>query len=223
MTVVSDSSQFGFVREDSPAVLEDPVLTDLLQSAVWQITGLTANMVRPRWQDMPPNQPRIDQSWCAIGVVNRTPQDYPYITHQGWAENGAGNDLIIDWSTFEVLASFYGPDAAANAGRLRRGFYVEQNRYTLAANGIKVREVTQVVSVPDLFNQQYVDHVDVHIYMARELQATFPIRNIASATTEIITDTGCVITAETDLNTPDQPFILDHDVNGILNSQQALD
>jgi hypothetical protein len=222
MTVVFDSTQRGFLREDSPAILEDPDLTDLLQACVWQITGLPATMVRPRWQSTPPNQPTIDQSWCAIGIVNRSPQDYPYFTHHGWKEGGAGNDLMLDWSTFEVLASFYGPGAAGNAGRLRRGLYVGQNRDVLADNGIKVREVGEINSVPDLFNQQYVDHVDVHVYMAREVKATFPIRNIASATTEIISDTGGVITAETDSNTPDQPFILDNDANGLLDSQNAL-
>lgn len=222
MTVVFDSTQLGFVREDSPPVLEDPDLTDLLQAAVWQITGIPPTLVRPRWQQTPPNQPPIDQSWCAIGIITRTPQDFPFMQHQPDAEGGNGNDLMIDWSTFEVLASFYGPGAASNAGRLRRGLFIGQNRDTFTANGIKVRDVGEVSSVPDLFNHQYVDHVDVHVYFAREVRATFPIRTIVSSELDIRPDTGGVIAGVTDINAPDIPFVLDEDPVDVLDEGRVI-
>jgi len=222
MTIVSDSTKYGFVQADSPLPLEDPELTDLLQAMVWQITGLDPKLVRPRWQRDPPNHPAIDATWCALGIVRRTPQDYPFITHQPNAEDGKGNDLIIDWSTFEVLASFYGPDSAHQAGLLRRGLFVGQNRDTLYANGIKVNGVSDVNSVPDLFNQQYVDHFDMSIYMSREITATFPIRTIASSELDLHTDTGAVIAAVTDISAPGIPFVLDEDPENILDSGKEL-
>lgn len=222
MTIASDSSSYGFVQAESTPPLEDPDLTNLLQAAVWQITGMDKTLVRPRWQTTPPNQPDIDTSWCAIGIVNRTPTDYPFIVHDPSGDNGQGTDVMTDWGTFEVLASFYGPRAATNAGLLRRGLFVGQNRDEFEANGVKVRDVGNVNSVPDLFNQQYVDHFDVSIYLAREMTATFPIRTIVSSSLELHTDTGAVITSDTDINAPDIPFVVDEDVLAILDDGRVL-
>jgi len=221
MSATYDSTQLGFVREtNSP--LEDPGFTDLIQQMVVGITGLPGSMVRPRWQDNPPNQPPKSANWCAMGVNVYTPQNYPYIFHDPNAAGGMGQDVMLDWSTFEVLASFYGPAAVANAGRLRRGCYIDQNLDTLIINGINLREVGEQRNIPDIFNNQYVDRCDVSLIMSRETISHFPIRNIISASTVLITDTGASITADTDLTVPEIPFILDDNVQGILDEGRVL-
>lgn len=204
MTIAADSSHRGFVQDTGPEQLEDPELTDLLSDMIVGVVGMSSDMVRPRWQTLPPNQPTADINWCSIGIIRRSPiGGYPYIQHNSDAEGGLGTDTMIDWNRMDVLASFYGPGASGNAGKLRRGLNVGQNRDTLVAAGIKLEYVGDINSVPDLFNMQFIDHVDVDMTFVREVTATYKIRNIVEADVQLV-DGGGLDT----LSTTDQNYII---------------
>lgn len=190
MTIASDSSQYGYLQEIGGA-LEDPELTDAITSALAGVTGLTPDLVRPRWQPLPPNRPNGDVTWCAAGVVRREAMDYPWIAHS-LGTDGNGIDNMTDWTQLYVMASFYGPLAATYAGKLRRGLYVGQNRDDLYKVGVKVKEVGDANSVPDLVNMQYIDHVDVQIILVREAMTQYAVRNIVEADVVIVTETVSV-------------------------------
>lgn len=187
MTIAPDSSAYGYLQEVG-TVLEDPELTDAITAAIVGITGIPANLVRPRWQPLPPNHPPTDVTWCAAGIVRREAMDYPWIDHE-LGTDGNGVDNMIDWTTLYVMVSFYGPLAATVAGKLRRGFYIEQNRDDLYKVGVKVKEVGDMQSVPDLVNMHYIDHVDVQVIMVRETTTQYKVRNIVAADVVTVTET----------------------------------
>jgi hypothetical protein len=186
------STELGFLTPTSGPI-EDPALTNALQATVVAITGLPATLVRPRWQAVPPNQPPANTNWCAIGVTEHTPDDFPYIEHDPTGNSGNGQDIIHDWETLTVVTSFYGPNSSANAGILRRGLNIGQNRDTLANISVKVTSIGGQTVVPDLINMQYIDHIDVTIMMTRENIARFNVYSLLSAdTSNVIADPSII-------------------------------
>jgi hypothetical protein len=183
----NDSSTGGYLSPVAPSsALFDAALDALLQQAVVGITGLAGSLVRPRWQPVVPKQPEPSINWCAIGVTEIDPMDYPAEIHDG---AGNGSDQQQAWEEFAVLASFYGPDGMANAALLRRGLYVAQNRELLQAQGIDLVEAGKVVTAPDLVNQQWVQRRDIPIRLRRQVVTVYPILNILSADDTLVTDT----------------------------------
>jgi hypothetical protein len=184
--MANDSSTGGYISPVAPSfAVFDAALDAVLQKAVVGITGLPGNMVRPRWQPVVPKQPEPSTDWCAIGLTDSDSTDYPAEWHDG---NGGGSDTQQAWDGLTVLASFYGPNATANASLLRRGLYVAQNREQLQASGIDVVDAGTIAASPDLINQQWVRRYDLPIRLRRKVQTSYPILNIASADDSIVTD-----------------------------------
>ena len=182
----NNSATGGYISPVAPSsALFDDALDALLQGAVVGITGLAGSLVRPRWQAVVPKQPEPSVDWCAIGVTDFTPMDYPAEIHDG---TGNGSDTQQQWEEFSVLASFYGPNGSANASLLRRGLYVAQNREALQAQGIDLVEAGKVITAPDLVNQQWVKRHDITIRLRRVVASTYPVLNILSADDILVTD-----------------------------------
>lgn len=176
--MANDSSTGGFIPPaPSPAPLADAALDALFQQLVVGITGLPGNMVRPRWQPVVPKQPDPPTNWCAIGVTLVQPDDYLSEIH---GDGGNGSDTQTDHESITVVASFYGPNAMANAKQLRSGLYVAQNRDTLAAAGLNLKEARQLTQAPDLVNEQWIRRWDLTIVFRRKSTYTYPILNILS-------------------------------------------
>jgi hypothetical protein len=168
----------------TPAPVEGDALMQLLQQVVVGVTGMDGMLVRPRWQLNEPNQPSVTTDWCAIGVMRRIAQDYPYQQHN---PAGDGSTRMLRWETLEILASFYGPNAASNAKLLRDGLYVWQNRAALRAANINVIDADEILSVPDLVNLQWVNRMDMTVRLTREIDRDYAILNLLSAPTQIQT------------------------------------
>lgn len=182
--MANDSSTGGFIPPaSSPSPLVDATLDALLQQLVVGITGLPGNMVRPRWQPVVPKQPDPSTDWCAIGVTDVDPDDYPAESHDGM---GNGSDTQSDHESITVLASFYGPNALANAKQLRSGLYVAQNRDTLVANNLNLKEAKKLIQAPDLINEQWIRRWDLTVIFRRKSVYTYPILNILSADPPVI-------------------------------------
>lgn len=185
--MANDSSTGGYILPaGSPAPLEDAALDALFQQVVTGVTGLPGAMVRPRWQPTVPKQPEPATNWCAIGVTNIDPDDYPVEVHD---DTGEGHDNYAVHETLVVLASFYGPNSMSNAKVMRDGLYIAQNREALTPQGITVTDVGKPVAAPELVNQQWIRRYDVEIRFRRKVERTYPILNILSAPFEIDTDT----------------------------------
>jgi len=183
--VANDSSTGGFLPGTGVLALADDALDDLLQATVAGITGIDGSLVRPRWQPVVPKQPEPGTDWCAIGITQFNPMDYPSEVHDG---TGDGSTTLTHWEEFTLLASLYGPHGNGNARCLRDGLYLAQNREAVAAQGIDLVSVDQILAVPDLVNEQWVKRYDVPIRMRASAVRLYPILNLLSADDSIVTD-----------------------------------
>lgn len=175
----NDSSTGGYLQPlaTSPP-LEDAALDAVFQQLVAGLTGLPGSMVRPRWQPVVPKQPEPTQNWCAIGVTEDDPDDYPAVIHQS---TGNGHDNFYQHETLNVLASFYGPNSMSFAKLARNGLYIAQNREALMAAGFDVLEAKRITAAPELVNQQWIRRYDLTIRIRRQVVRAYPVLNILSA------------------------------------------
>lgn len=185
--MANDSSTGGFLSPEGTLPPEDSDLDAILQQAIVGITGLAGAMVRPRWQATVPRQPEPSVNWCAFGITDTGPADFPAITHDG---TGNGSDTLLRHEEITVLASFYGPGASSNSKTLRDGIYLAQNREALQAQGIDLIGTDDIRAAPDLINQQWVRRFDLQLNFRRKSQRTYPVLNLLSAPTTIVTDSN---------------------------------
>src|SRR6185437_11129663 len=94
-TVTATSASGGYLAPSSALPLEDGAFDAVLQGFVVGVTALAGNLVRPRWQPIPPPTPDPTVNWCAIGVVVEDPAEGKgFITHDGSDNGGLGSDTL---------------------------------------------------------------------------------------------------------------------------------
>ncbi len=185
----NDSSTGGYVQPQGTPPLEDAALDAVLQGMVVGVTNLPGQLVRPRWQPVPPSQPSPSTNWCAIGAIQRDPLDYPENRYQQGAAPDGSQDTILQLfqEELECLASFYGPNCNGIASQFRSAMYIRQNWETLEAQGIALKTFGSVTHVPELVNTQWLQRCDLPFTLRRVLQRTYPVRPIATVLPPTIT------------------------------------
>jgi hypothetical protein len=159
--------------------LNDYLLDRFLQQVVVGVTGMQGQYVRPRWQQEPPNQPDREISWAAIGQVNRARDAFADVHHWTSANDfQKANDRVVRNQIFEILCSFYGPEAEANSELLAMGFALEQNRNQMSANGFKLLSVADSLKVPALIKEEWIIGIDVRFRLRRQQIYTYPSPNL---------------------------------------------
>lgn len=188
----NDSASGGYIVDGppTPATVED--YQAALQQAVTALSGLPGNLVRPRWQPMPPVQPPVDVTWIAIGVTMVEADEYPYLRHVGSVilpgASAPGYTVMQRNLTITVVATFYGPQADPVAAQVRDAFYINQNYEGLILVGLKLRTIHDLQRVPEMINQQYVDRADLRMEFRALIERTYPIRDLDGADVTINTD-----------------------------------
>lgn len=180
---MTDSSTGGYLAPTSPPPATDDALDDQIQEAVVGITGLSSDLVRPRWVRIPAKQPPADTNWCAIGVTRMVGDTYAYVGHH---PDGDGHDELQHHVTFEVLASFYGPAGQSYAGILRDGLQIPQNREALYLQEIAFVEASEIIVAPALINEQWVRKYDLTITLRTQITRTYAVLNLLEASGSII-------------------------------------
>lgn len=177
-------------------------LDDLMQQVVAGITGLDQTLIRPRWQEQPPNIPETAapqlniegvQCWAAVGVTNSRPLGYPAeIERNDGAATGSGYDQQSDQEEFDVLCSFYGPLADSYAVLLRQGLMTAQNRECLQILNIGFRQTSGRTRVPSLVKERWLMRTDITAFFTREVRVFYPVLYFQSGPAEVRTDTGLI-------------------------------
>jgi hypothetical protein len=167
-----------FTGPGSPDVLDDDGLDDFFQELVVQISGLPAQLVRPRWQVDPPNLPARDVNWAAVAVVSREHEQYAYIEHD---PIGEGFDRLTRNETLTVVGSFYGPRCQGIGGRFRDGLFIAQNREVLLINNMGLKEVSDLQRAPEVIKDAWYNRADVSFLVSRQIVRTYPVRSLQSA------------------------------------------
>lgn len=157
----------------------DAAFTDTLQSMLVGVTGIPGDLVRPRWQPNPPQQPDFSTDWIAFGALSIEPLEFSYEEHVPTAELGVGQSTITFDENVQVLHSIYGPNATRTARRLIAGLQIAQNRYTLRTFGIVIGAIGTVNVVPALLKETWVPKVDLSIEYRRRASHNYAIRTIA--------------------------------------------
>lgn len=193
---MTDSSTGGFLAPLAPAPDSDIALDSDLCATVVGITGLDANLVRPRWQPKPPTQPPHDVDWCSVGVYESTPVGNPSLIFGG---DDVG--LISERETEIVaLASFFGPNAGGYVAILRDGLGISQNREALRALGLGYVRINPPVRAPQLNNQEYVNRVDVQVVLRRMDTRIYPVKSLRTVPTTLRTQNGSADGYGTEIN-----------------------
>lgn len=188
-----------------PAPLEGQALLRFFQQVIVGITGLPGPSVTPYWQSEPPNAPVAGSAWCAFKITKRPSDEYPYVGFYPNAGLGEGYRMQRH-ETLEILTTFYdlgstgkensGGQADYNCAILRDGLLIPQNREPLVAAGMGLVKTGDAITVPVIFKERWQYRVDLEWVVRRQIDRTYNVLTIVSATGDINYDTGL----------PAQPF-----------------
>jgi hypothetical protein len=197
------SSTGGYLLPSGTPPLEGQALLDFLQAVIVGITGLDGTMVRPYWASEPPNIPDAGTAWCAFKIGARPSDKFPYVRHNPIDADGQGSDTLQRHEALHILASFYdlgsGGLADGLAAQLRDGLSIPQNREVLTVNNMGLAYTGELVAVPVIVKTRWLYRVDLEVVIRRQIDRTYPVRNVLSAQTTFVTDDG--LTAQ--INVPE--------------------
>jgi hypothetical protein len=188
-----NSSEVGYLAWQPVAPQSSPFagqsLDDFMQQIVAGVTGLEPDLVRPRWQEESPNLPAIGTDWAAVGVTDSRPLGLPYALEDSLPA-GQGSQDRADHEEFDVLCSFYGPNADRYATYLREGMFVANNQEPLYFASMAFVDASGRRRVPSLIQQRTMQRVDITLTFRRMVLSTYPVLYFTSASIEVETDTG---------------------------------
>ena len=192
---MSNTSATGGFLQDQSTPIGITALEDLWHDTICGVTGLDNTLVRPSRQLNPAQQPDALTDWCAFDIVRVSSDPWLDVAH---VSTGQGSDSVVDHDRYEVGAVFYGPNADTNAGLLRRGLYVWQNRSALRSVGIALQSVGDPVTVPELDSMVWRQRVDLSARFIVESRGSYAVLNLLRSTGDIIGDDGSVVTFDTE-------------------------
>jgi hypothetical protein len=171
--MATNSTVAGYLTPSSlPA--EDDALDDVVHEAIVGITGITGDLVRPRWQPEPPTQPAFTVDWVAFGL-NRSEEDtFTYDNTDGTTYTVQRDEMLY------FLVSAYGPNAGRTRKMLSDGLAVSQNRDALLAAGLALVEMQEMTKVPALFKEKWVTRVDSTVVFRRRTTTVYTVATITS-------------------------------------------
>lgn len=188
---MNNSATGGYIQPTLVIDKNDQVLDTFLQGVVSGITGISGDLVRPRWQTEPPTIPAFGVDWAAIGEQRRTSDAFAQDFASGSAIPGV-NDSKYRNEQLEILCSFYGPNARSNAVKFSIGLQVAQNREQLQLNGFALIGVEDMVSVPEQIQNKWLFRSDVMFRVRRAQEYTYSILDLLASEIEVKDDTGAV-------------------------------
>jgi hypothetical protein len=180
-------------------------LLRFIQAIIVGISGLPGNMVRPTWQEEPPDIPDGGVAWCSFRITKRPSDEYPFVGRYTFLGE-AGIDYLQRHEELDILTTFYdmgstglnntGGTADNFAAIFRDGLLIPQNREPLFLAGMGLVKTGDLVTVPVLFKKRWQYRVDLEWTVRRQIDRTYPVLTIVSANGDINYDTGL----------PAQPF-----------------
>lgn len=192
---MSNTSATGGYLGESSTLLSITDLEDAWHDIIVGITGLDNTLVRPSRQLDPAQQPDPATDWAAFDVIRVSSDAWPDVMHISTSQ---GHDEVVDHDRYNVGVVFYGPNADINAGLLRRGLYVWQNRAALRELGIALQSVDNPVTVPELDSMVWRQRVDLSARFIVETRGGYAVLNLLRSTGDISGDDGTAVAFDTE-------------------------
>lgn len=162
--------------DPTPVVLQDEELDKLFTRMIRGVTGIDGQLVRPRWQPEPPNQPDYNVAWAAMGIT-KSDDDRNVFKRQ---VDALTMELEYD-QVLSVLVSFYGPRAGEMAALFKDGLQVDQNRVELKSQRVKLTECQEARKLPALFKEKWLKRIDVASTWRRRVTRRYSVGSFLSA------------------------------------------
>jgi hypothetical protein len=170
-------------------------LDDFMTQLVVAISQLPPELVRPLYQEDPPELPPHTTNWMAVGIMeSAVDAGWPWEFYNNSPQvpvDDAGNPLGLlteRHETFELLCSSYGPQADWFDGLLRDGFAISQNQAVLTLSGMALVRIGGSTLAPEYIRQRWLRRIDRRITFHRALRRLYPILNVLSGTGDILRD-----------------------------------
>lgn len=175
----------------TPAPLEGQALQVFVQNWIAPISGVSPDLVRPRWQAEPDNIPNAGDAWVSLGIgQDRESDRFPYLSE---SNDGLSSSLQRQ-ETLRVLCSFYdlGSTGLADqyASLVRDNVAVQQNLEFLYAQSFALAYVGDITSAPTLKATRWLYRVDLPIMIRRQIDRTYSVLSVLSAQGTTYTDGG---------------------------------
>jgi hypothetical protein len=168
--MTNTSATGGYLSPTNTALPGDLTLTQYLQNVIVGITGMVSTAVRPKWQAEPPKQfPNPTDNWCAFAVMITNPDANLYV------EEVNDESRTQRHEDLSVICSFYGSLSNENAGILRDGFSISQNRDALSIAGIGFTGTSGATFVPEFINNRWFPRTDITVMLKRRVDRTYSI------------------------------------------------
>ena len=181
---MADSSTGGYLLPTDAEPLNDDALEDFFYALFTSISGLPANMVRPRWTPEGANVPPRGSDWVAQGI-ERTTSD---IVASQWFEDGVGMHIRRN-QEMESLVSVYGNNCEKTTGLMREGLSLDQNREAMRLAGIVLVKVGQTMQMPSVTGMMWWKRIDFRITFRRTIERVYPILKIQTAQQHVTANT----------------------------------
>jgi len=184
-----NTSATGGYLDPATNPLDDDALVDFLQAVVAAISGLPGALVRPRFQEEPPNLPKRGTTWAGVGLGDQESDIMGHVEHDPTIGTDGG-DVLRTHETLQILCSFYGPQARARAHQLADGLKVAQNREVLTLAGMGLQSVGRMIQTSELIKERWLARTDVTVTIRREIRREYPVLSLLSASGTITPDPG---------------------------------
>jgi hypothetical protein len=168
----ASSSAAGFLAPLTAPIYDNP-LDDFFHAFLVALSTLPGQLVRPRWQEEPPNMPDFSVDWLAWGITEIEEDPFAY---QGQADEDTG--VVERDEILVMLMSFYGPRAGQLGKQVSASIQLAQNRAYLRAQNMTVIEVAGQVRLPALLKDKWVPRVDQRVRFRRRATWAYQIHAI---------------------------------------------
>ena len=189
--------------------LNDNELQDLLQLWFAGVTSLNPSLVRPLWQEDPPETPPHDTTWLAFGIKGR-PRDFDAYQKHVAGIPDSGNAPAVPGHTktyrneeLRIGCVAYGPQSDAVSAAVWNNGRMAQNRELLRKNGIGLIAVEDATPGAEYIKSKYVRRVDFDVRLRRAVSLLYPILDVVGAEIVLLTD---VPESTTTIEVPDPGF-----------------
>jgi hypothetical protein len=186
----NSSTGGALLPAQTPAPLDGKDLLVFLNNFYVGITGMQGLYVRAAYQSEPPDLPDAGTAFMAFFIKDRKADKFPFVA---WYPQ-ASEYVLWRHELLSILCSFYDlgitGQAYALAELLRDGLAIPQNLETLFLNNMGLISVEDVLSVPVLLKQRWVNRVDLQMTISRQIIRTYPVLSVQSFNGILVQDNG---------------------------------